>query len=556
MSSVLSTFSPCDWGVPGKFREWRKHQAEIVEQILQSKKRFVAVAAPTGLGKSLAYMMALAVKGERGCILTSTKGLQTQVVNDFRDIGAQDIRGRANYICKDYPGCNCDEAAPKCECDGMSCTYKLAYAQACAAQIPVTNYAYWMNVGKYAKGGSSGALCTTEKHLGTTCVVNPFQYLILDEAHNADKELSSFLHIDITLRELHDVLGEDIGYFNDLDAHSKMKDWQSWARKAAADVGERVESLKEAADSSAELKLLKRMTVLAGKLEMIAKSPEKGWVVDAIKARGLHSQISGYQFDPVWPAQYAEQFLFRGVPKVVLISATLRPKTLDLLGVDDSEYDFKEYPFIFDRKRCPIYWIPTVRMNFRTSEMEKRTWVRTIDGIIGARLDRKGIVHVPSFTLQRYFLQHTEHSGVVMHNDTSWGADEELRTAKVLERFLGSKAPRVLVSPSLSTGYDFSGSACEYQVIGKLPFPDMQSKAMQERKNRDRGYASYLAMQSLVQASGRAMRFPEDRAETFIVDDSVGWFMNQNRLMAPNWFRMQRVEGKIPEPPPALADES
>ncbi len=33
------------------------------------------------------------------------------------------------------------------------------------------------------------------------------------------------------------------------------------------------------------------------------------------------------QFDPLWPKLYAENVLFRNVKKIVLVSATVRPKT-------------------------------------------------------------------------------------------------------------------------------------------------------------------------------------------------------------------------------------
>jgi Rad3-related DNA helicase len=413
----------------------------------------------------------------------------------------------------------------------------------------VTNYAYWMNVQRANRDG--GGLCIRNK---SKEVVNPFEYLILDEAHNADKELSGFLHTEITLRELKDVLEEDEGWFGLLDGESPISEWKKWAKhEIDENIKPLIEMRAESAGSSADMKMLKRTMVLAQKLEMIANAPDKGWVVDAIKSRAVKG-VGGYQFDPVWPAQYAESALFKGIEKVVLISATLRPKTLQLLGIDDEQSSFKEYPFIFDRKRCPVYWVPTVRMNFRTTDVEKMSWVHRIDRIIEMRLDRKGIVHVPSFHLQRFFLQHTEHKGLMKWNDTSWGAGEELGTAKVIESYLRAKAPCVLVSPSLSTGYDFAGSACEYQVIGKVPFPDMQSKAAQERKKRDPGYANYLAMQSLVQASGRGMRYAGDQCETLCVDDSVGWFMQNNRGMAPGWFQVRRVDGAIPEPPPALED--
>ena len=43
-------------------------------------------------------------------------------------------------------------------------------------------------------------------------------------------------------------------------------------------------------------------------------------------------------------------------------------------------------------------------------------------------------------------------------------------------------------------------------------------------------------MQDLVQASGRGMRAPDDYCETFIVDDSISWFLFKYKEFAPEWF--------------------
>src|SRR5207253_552582 len=66
--------------------------------IIDSNKRFISLCAPTGFGKSLMYFMAAVLTGKRTVILTSTKGLQDQLLSDFGKISS-DIRGMSNYSC-------------------------------------------------------------------------------------------------------------------------------------------------------------------------------------------------------------------------------------------------------------------------------------------------------------------------------------------------------------------------------------------------------------------------------------------------------------------------
>ena len=63
----------------------------------------------------------------------------------------------------------------------------------------------------------------------------------------------------------------------------------------------------------------------------------------------------GVQFDIIWPWRYAERYLFSGVEKVVMMSATLRPKLLSLLGLKRDEVDFKEWPCQFPAVLAPVY---------------------------------------------------------------------------------------------------------------------------------------------------------------------------------------------------------
>lgn len=109
-------------------------------------------------------------------------------------------------------------------------------------------------------------------------------------------------------------------------------------------------------------------------------------------------------------------------------------------------------------------------------------------------------------------------------------------TQMVVERFKESQEAKVLVSPSVVTGFDFPHEACRFQILGKLPFPDGRSEVMQARQKIDPGYGQYLTAQAIVQACGRGMRAPDDWVETYIIDNHWEWFLSRNRGMLQNWF--------------------
>src|SRR5438445_13565630 len=140
-------------GLPVKFSNWRIGQDQAVLRSIESQKRFVVLACPTGFGKSLVYIASALLSGQRVCVLTSTKGLQSQLVSDFEDSGLVDIRGQNNYPCLyqndiDNAGgtsqsISCEEgpchSGVKCELQRSGCTYFDALKVARNSQLVVSN---------------------------------------------------------------------------------------------------------------------------------------------------------------------------------------------------------------------------------------------------------------------------------------------------------------------------------------------------------------------------------------------------------------------------------
>lgn len=105
----------------------------------------------------------------------------------------------------------------------------------------------------------------------------------------------------------------------------------------------------------------------------------------------------------------------------------------------------------------------------------------------------------------------------------------------------------------MTTGWDFPYDQCEFQIIGKVMFPDTQGGIAKARAAHDKDYGNYIAAQNMVQASGRGMRAEDDRCETFIIDDNIEWFVSMCRRLGflPKWWldSYQTVHGIPPAPP-------
>jgi Rad3-related DNA helicase len=530
MACVIYFPSPSELGAPEHYDSWRHHQPDAILSITDTEKRFVGSVLPTGAGKTLTVVGAALLAGWRTVFLTSTKLLGTQYLRDMSSIGMVEVLGQSNYRCvafddehrslRDKTHHGCDEGPCRA---GLQCSRKptieepdaikgcLSYdaiAAARRAQLVVTNYKYWLNANRH------------------TPTLGRFDCLVLDEAHHAPNELGDFLSTTFEPLDAQ-TLGSGGPGTDDVAA------WANWAKTWEKPIARALDS-KPA--SRAELRKYRQLKRVAQKLATLAAMQGK-WVV---QQRG-----ATWHFDPVEVGAYGE-VLFRKIPHVVCTSATFTHKTADMLGIQPADLVWHEAPSDFPVERRPVFFIPTVKLDFRSDESQIRLWLATIDNFLRQRRDRKGIIHAVSYARAKQIRDYSEFGrDMILH--------ERHDTREQVERFKAAGPGAILVSPCVTTGYDFAGKLCEYQIIAKIPFPDRRNPVVAARTDYDKEYPAYVAMQELVQAVGRGMRSADDQCETAIFDSNCSWFMRAYRHLAPEWFlsAYRRVE-TLPTPPEPL----
>lgn len=515
--------TPQQCGLPPKFDIWRANQESAIESMQTSTRRVTALSAPTGFGKSPAYIAYALLSGQPTCIVTNSRGLQDQLMRDYASIGLVDIRGRANYQCEMREDYSCQEGyVARCPYKGsVGCPASKAEMDASASKLVVTNYAKW----------------TSDTR--TTPGLLHIKQVVFDEGHDAPDAVASAMRVTLSPNEIENDL--ELEYPIDLDTFGC---WKHWAAHAGPVAEQKLKDLKHkmtlvVEPKSSWVRQIFHYRSLIKKLATIACARPEDWVVEEVN--------NEFVFDPIRPARYSEAVLLLHVPRIIIVSATLRPKTLSMLGIDKNSYDFHEFNSDFDPQRCPIYYIPTMRVDARAKDLGM-LWVR-LDQIISRRRDRKGIIHTISYARRDDILARSRYANSMMINAKGVPA------TSMVEVFKAAGPGTILISPSVGTGYDFPGKDCEWQFICKIPFPDGRSKIIKARQEDDKEFGPYGAMQSMVQAFGRGTRSKEDQCENFIGDEHLDWFLPKYRHLAPKSFHQffRRVE-TLPQPPLPLGE--
>jgi hypothetical protein len=343
--------TPDVFGLP--YEAWRPGQWELIQAIADSPQRFHLVVAPTGFGKSLLYMALGKLVGIRAVMLTATKALQDQLNRDFGGgsddgngpLGLYDVRGKSAYPCtlaKHLPQhahmvrpsttastAPCRWGFPCPMRDAGGCPYYDRVKWADKANLLVTNYDFWLY---------------NPNRRGKT------DLLVMDEAHQAPAELGDYFSFKLTRDHLR--------YFDKRHPQAEEVDgWMEWFTWAEAMVKGKLESYRGQKPPDDLLEL-------ASAIDKMARLGQGEWVIERLGD-------GSWAFDCINPEQFG-RYLWGGVEKVVMVSATANIMTAQAIGIDPGEIKVWEADSSFPVERRLVWAVNgAVRLNFRTSEGEK-----------------------------------------------------------------------------------------------------------------------------------------------------------------------------------------
>lgn len=507
---------PHQIGAPSKYREWRPGQYEAIGRASDSDKRFITMCIPTGGGKSLVYHMLRILWKMRTVVLTVNNGLQDQNMRDFEESGLVDIRGQSHYPClgvkdngplhrefSDLDPTTCDHgpchAGYECELKESGCSYFDAVRISRNSRATVTSYAWWFAAGRQS---GSGILAPVA------------DLLVCDEAHAASAQLSRALSIQIN----NEILGRYADYrCDDWDA----EEWKDWAIEYKSRIEQEIEALFIKVQQRPKFFMheLRQHQDLLRKVKRMRHLSEE-WIPEV--------GSDGLNLSPVVPKWEAEKWLFRGAKKVVFISATIKPEMMSELGVDRREQEFIEIDSEFPVYRRPIFSVSGVSLNSRSTTEDYKRWAAKVDGIISPRQHLNGIIHTVSYERSKRLVRMSRFRSLMLRHSTK-------NFASTIQQFRASQGHCVL-SPNLTTGWDFPYDDARYNIISKVAFPDTRSKLMQARLRRDKFYDLRIAAVDAQQAAGRIVRAPDDWGETFFIDANIRWLIRRCRHLFAKWF--------------------
>ena len=519
------------------FESPRPDQLETVSEILEAISKgykYIVLEAGTGTGKS-AIAATLANISDSTYILTSTKQLQDQYVNDFNDFRA--VKGRSNFRCRKYADDGiehtCDEG--RCILEGYSCEYSLKN-QPKPTKDNMCHYFYQ----KFLAMNSRTVIANYPYLFLELNYVRDFQkrdLLICDEAHNLEQVLMNQLKLEFSRSDLKEYIHYDLIYDEVYDLingeYSDWIDFIGFVKEEYLRELDKLESLDKPGLREKISFIKNQITDCSRSIGHITEDPTT-WIVD------WDEEFETLKFKPLKVDNYAKRTLFDYCDVCIFMSATILDWKLfaHWLGISADEiYAIRrKSPFQISNNRI----IPSSKYNLSRSSIRvnaPRT-VELIEDILKRHENEKGIIHTVSAKCMEFLIDNIDSDRLIGH--------ETSNRAEQLERFKNSTEPLVLISPSMDEGVDLPGDLCRFQIIYKIPYPDLGDRQVFSRMQLDSHWYDYKTSLRLVQTHGRGMRYADDYCTTYFIDSRFKNYVFTNRFL-PDTFRKAIMTGYDPK---------
>ena len=557
-------------------RDRQKSVLLEIESALKSGYKQIFLEAPTGFGKT-PVAIALARYLGSSHICTATKDLQTQYRRDFPFI--VDVRGRGNFACivKEDMGLveSCDYG-PCVKDDGYDCAYKTRLmdyrveGEGTAHELvkidPFAERRYVDNLkasSKLVELRWRPCHYFHQKWVGAKASHTVYNYryflsdifyagtsqkknlLVLDEAHQLESEVGDFRSFTINrnyLRHLKiqmpdDKNAEDIGVWIEFcgEYRERLLDFIEQAERIIERSNQRV-SVEPFTEKNLieSMEREKNLGTLIDDMKASEKESEKNWIVSNVQRDPLSNQLIKVTLIPLKLSEYFETILDKGSVSLFM-SATILSKDYlcKTAGLESEKVKFiRVQESDFPIKNRPIRMMDIAWLNAKTMAEKMPDITKAVDNIMKIHKDAKGIIHTTSYSQLQLIRDGISKENASRLIETGAGIDR----SEVLEKHYTSKKPTVLISPSLHQGVDLKDDFSRFQIIVKVPYPDLTDKRIAEMKRRDPNWYTWNTVLRLVQAYGRSVRSKDDYATTYVLDSSISFLLKNAGDIVPKWF--------------------
>jgi Rad3-related DNA helicase len=541
------------WDELFPFPEYREKQRQTMIAVIQAlhdpQYDNVVVDAPTGVGKS-AINVAAARSFDSAFYITPQKKLREQLQNDdVLSAYYRSLRARRDYTCgvtgTDCDSCkinrsanqSCSEYVEEGRAEENQCTYWREKLRSIDAETAVLTFAYLVTDGNIPPTDGDG---------------NPISFanrdlLVVDECHGLENQVASlFAGFKVSPWTVPPDVYRNIARHLDMDTsrHTEVMDIMETLRDRCRaykhehenqdDYAEQVEDCKKFIDNC----------------EWFFKEVDewdRDWVVDMDKTRhpDKDKKVKSFQLKPVKVDSFLKNFVWRRADTRLLTTATMPYRGnvsswCKRIGLDPDRTHVIKVGMPFPAQNRPVHVHTEIaKMSGGGDDKNWNKIMAELERLAGKHDGENGLIHTASYKRAQRIYKSVKTGDYPNLENNVMFHDADKDASEFIERWQDS-AENIVLSPSMMEGVDLADDMCRWQVLLKVPYPNMGDSRVDFLMDRDTGYGAdwqwynETTAQSIIQSVGRAVRSKDDYADFYVLDES---FENVRDSVAfPDWF--------------------
>jgi len=493
--------------------EWRPKQKEAVQSAITAIEqgyRNVLIDAPVGFGKTIVnYKIAEYLHDKYGYDVFYTTPQVALLDQIERDNLLGDriavIKGRDNYECTVARGKTA--ANGRCRTDRnykcvSYCPYKAAKSKAMSHWISAMSFAYLIY----------------DRFLPEEFSFGERSIIIVDEADDLEgwaEEFGSFrFRVSGKFEDINDVIV-----------------WARAAYKKTAEMIRMYEEMPKLTDKELqELEKLRKYEIKLSNFLNKVVHDRDNWVFEKKGDTLIVKPVNVGEIlnDLIW-----SRAMIRICSSGTIIDKRMFCKTT---GLRIKETVMLKVGSIFPVMNRPVVYWPVAKMTKELREKNAEVVADAVVKIVENHVGEKGICHAHSYEIARMIADRILYSNILKEYGVRVGIHDGKNRKKVFSDFLNGDID-FLISVGFNRGVDLKYDLARYQIIVKVPFPDVSDIRVREIwiNRKAWNWARYQAIKNIVQAYGRVVRAEDDWGVTYIIDESFGHLFRYKKQF-PKWF--------------------
>lgn len=221
----------------------------------------------------------------------------------------------------------------------------------------------------------------------------------------------------------------------------------------------------------------------------------------------------------------------------VLASATIGNKksfeeTIGVKYTDEHNVEFNRIPSTFNYDKSPIrvYTSQNNKMTAGTPENISNVLEQGYE-ICKAQNNKRGIIQSGNYVLAKRFYDDAPpeiKDRLIIYNKNK----EKIEAIEKLKKSENG----ILIGPTLNEGVDLPDDYCRFNIILKVPFPNMGDKLVIAKRELFPKWYDNKTITSIVQGIGRGVRNENDWCDTYILDSCFLHLYKRNKDSFPANF--------------------